>query len=170
MSAVVADPQRAVTRLRGLRANSLAAVVILLIEYGFGTWVNLYGRLPSSDHGANIASGFARAVSKGPVGLSIHALLGVILIVSAISAVVRAVLVRRPALVGAAAVSLVAIVVAAVSGASFVGNGNDGVSMSMAVAAGIAIGPYALILFLSVGQPPEARGIGQDIPLTEHHG
>ena len=88
-------------------------------------------------------------MSKGPVGLSIHALLGVVLIVSAATAIIRAVQVRRPVLVGAAAVGLVAIVVAALNGASFVGNGNNGASMSMAVAAGVAIGSYALILFLS---------------------
>ena len=149
MSAVVADPQRAATRVRGLRANSLAAVMILLIEYGLGIWVSLYGHLPGADHGANIATGFAWAVSKGPVGLSIHALLGIILIVTATTAIIRAVLVRRPVLVGTASVGLAAIVVAAISGANFVGNGSDGASVSMAVAAGVAIGSYALILFLS---------------------
>ena len=66
--------------------------MILLIEYGLGVWVNLYGHLPASDHGANVATGFARAVSNGPAGLSIHALLGLILIVPASTAMVRAVL------------------------------------------------------------------------------
>lgn len=157
MSAAAVDPQRAANRTRGLRANSLAAVVILLIEYGFGVWVNLYGHLPASDHGANIATGFARAVSKGPVGLSIHALLGVILIVSAISAIIRAALVRRPGPIGAAAVGLVAIAVAAISGARFVGNSTNEASMSMAIAAGVAIGSYALILILSVGSTTRTR-------------
>lgn len=117
-----ADPAGAwaATKVRGLRANSFAAVVILLVEYGLGMWVNLYGQLPASDHGASIATGFARAIHKGPVGLSVHALLGVILIVSALTAVVRVVLVRRPALIGAATVGLVAVVMAPFSGASFV--------------------------------------------------
>jgi hypothetical protein len=142
--------QRAATRMRGLRAGSVAAIVILLIEYGLGVWVNLYGRLPAADHGAGIGAGFARAVSGGPVGLSVHALLGVILIVSASAAVVRAVLARRAALVAAAVAGLAAIAVAAVSGAAFVGTGSNAASMSMAIAAGVAIGCYAFIVFLSV--------------------
>jgi hypothetical protein len=143
--------------MTGLRANSFAAIVILLIEYGLGVWVSLYGHLPASDHGANIATGFARAVSKGPAGLSIHAVLGAILVISAVTAIVRAALVRRPVMVGATAVGLAAIVVAALSGASFVGDDSNGASMSMAVAAGVAIGAYALVLLLSAGAAEPAR-------------
>jgi len=142
---------RAATRVRGLRANSFAAVVILVVEYGLGIWVNLYGQLPASDRGASIATGFARAIYQGPVGLSVHALLGVILIVSALTALVRAVLVRRPALVGATAVGLVTVVMAALSGASFVGDGSNSSSMGMAVAGGVAVAAYALVLLLSAG-------------------
>ena len=145
------------TRMRGLRANSFAAAVILLIEYGLGIWVNLYGHLPASDHGANVPAGFARAISNGPVGLSIHAVLGVVLIVSAVTAVVRSVLVRRPALIAVTAVGLVAIVVAAAGGASFVGNGDNSSSMAMAVAAGVALGAYALVLLISGGVLTPAR-------------
>ena len=92
--------------VRGLRANSFAALVILLIEYGFGVWVNLYGQLRASDHGANVATGFGRAVADGPVGLSIHAVLGAVLIVSAVTAVVRSFLARRPVFIGAYALVL----------------------------------------------------------------
>lgn len=49
------------SRVRGLRIASLAAVVMLLIEYGSGIWVNLYGQLPAADHGAGVATGFGRA-------------------------------------------------------------------------------------------------------------
>jgi hypothetical protein len=149
--------RQAAARMTGLRANSFAAIVILLIEYGLGVWVNLYGHLPASDHGANIATGFARAVSKGPAGLSIHAVLGAILVISAVTAVVRAALVRRPVMVGATAAGLAAIAVAALSGASFVGDDSNGASMSMAVAAGVAIGAYALVLLLSAGAAEPAR-------------
>ena len=42
---------RNINKTSGLRANSLAAVVMLLIEYGLGVTVNLYAHLPASDHG-----------------------------------------------------------------------------------------------------------------------
>lgn len=122
---------------------------MLLIEYGLGIWMNLYGQLPASDNGASLPAAFARAIADGPVGLSIHAVLGTLLIVSAVAAVVRAFLGRRPVLIGAAIVGLAAIVIAALSGARFVGHGADSASMSMAIAAGVAIGAYALMLFLS---------------------
>lgn len=155
--------RRAAARMLALRANSFAAIVILLVQYGLGIWVNLYGHLPASDHGSNIAAGFGRAVSRGPVGLSIHAVLGAFLVVTAVAAVVRAVLVRRRALVAATAVGLIAIVVAALSGASFVGNGSNGASMSMAVTGGVAIGAYALVLLLSASAP----GAGTDRDRTD---
>lgn len=126
---------------------------MLLIEYGLGIWMNLYGQLPASDNGASLPAAFARAIADGPVGLSIHAVLGTLLIVSAVAAVVRAFLGRRPVLIGAAIVGLAAIVIAALSGARFVGHGADSASMSMAIAAGVAIGAYALMLFLSGSDP-----------------
>jgi hypothetical protein len=144
--------------MQGLRANSLGALLALLIEYGLGIWVNLYGHLPASDNGASLPAGFARAIADGPVGLSIHAVLGAILIVSAVAAVVRSVLTRRPVLIGAAIAGLVAVIAAALSGARFVGNGADSASMSMAIAAGLAIGAYALMLFLSGSNSRPARG------------
>ncbi len=151
MSAVTSTSTavRSAAWIRGLRINSFAAVVALLIEYGLGVWVNLYGHLPASDHGANLTVGFGRAVSAGPVGLSIHALLGLLLVVSAVAALLRAVLVRRAPLIAAAVAGLLAIVVAGLSGASFVGTASNGASMSMATAAGVAVGAYAVILLIS---------------------
>jgi hypothetical protein len=143
--------------MRGLRINSFAAVAALLVEYGLGIWVNLYGHLPASDHGANVAVGFGRAVSQGPVGLSIHAVLGVVLLASAVAALVRAILVRRLTLIAAAVAGLRGIVIAGLSGSSFVSNGSNAASMSMALAAGVAIFAYAFILFVSRSTQLPAR-------------
>jgi len=74
---------------------------------------------------------------------------GVVLFVSALTAVVRAVLVHWPTLIGATAVGLVAIVVATFSGASCVGDGSNSSLMGLAVAAGVARAAYALVLLPS---------------------
>ena len=137
-----------VNRTWALRGNCFGAIVMVLVQYGLGMWVNLYGQLPASDHGANIATGFARAVSKGPVGLSVHAILGVLLLLAATAALVRAVQIRRAVFIGAALVGLVSIAAAALSGARFVGSMSNSASITMAMAAAIAIGAYALILLL----------------------
>lgn len=152
-----AAPSTSVGAVRGLRANSFAAIVILLVEYGLGVWVNLYGRLPARDHGAGLATGVGRAISNGPVALSIHAVLGLVLVVSAITALVRSILVRRPVLIAATALGLAAVVAAGLSGARFVGHGDNGSAIGMAAAAGVAIGAYAFVLFVSASQMSRNR-------------
>ena len=88
---------------------------------------------------------------------AIWAATGVVLFVSALTAVVRAVPVHWPALIGATAVGLVAIVVAAFSGASCVGDGSNSSSMGLAVAAGVAGAAYALVLLPSAGIAVSSR-------------
>ena len=127
------------SRVRGLRIASLAAVVLLLIEYGFGIWVNLYGQLPAADHGAGVATGFGRAITDGPAGLTIHALLGVALLASAVTLVVRAVLVRRAWPIALAVLGLCAIIVSAINGSRFVGDPSNAASLAMGIAAAVAI-------------------------------
>ena len=60
-----ASPQQA-ARIMGLRANALAAVVMLLIQYCLGISVNLDSTLPASDHGKSLFGGFPAAVGNGP--------------------------------------------------------------------------------------------------------
>jgi hypothetical protein len=133
----------------GLRANAYAAVVMLLLTYGLGMWVNLYGQLPASDHGAGLLAAFTHAVTRGPIGLSIHAVLGTLLLASAISAVVRAARARRPALIVLAALGLLAVSGAWISGARFVGTDEELSSLSMAIATGVALFAYTTIVLLA---------------------
>lgn len=133
---------------RGLRPNSLAAVVMLLAEYGLGMWVNLYAKIPASDQGKGIFAAFSAAVADGPVGLALHALLGTLLLVTAIVLVIRAVLARRAAIVAIGVVALLAVITAWLSGTRFTGTGADGASFTMAMATGVALLCYVVILFI----------------------
>lgn len=153
----------------GLRANSFAAVVMLLIEYALGTWVNLYARLPASDHGQGSLAAFARAVANGPAVLAVHALLGTLLLIIGIAAVVRAAMARRAAWVALGTAAFLAIIVAWFSGTKFVGDSSNNASFSMAVATAVAILGYVTILFVSASgstadtrRVPSARG-GSDL-------
>ena len=143
----------ATRRLQGLRANSFAATVMLVVEFGLGVWVNLYASLPAADQGANITTGFARAITNGPFGLSIHAIVGALLIISATTAVVRAALIKRRVLTAVTSIGLLAVVFAALSGARFIGDSASGTSMSMTIGAAAAMICYALVLFIT---PSEA--------------
>lgn len=135
--------------MRGLRINSFAAVVMLVTEYGLGIWVNIYAHLPAADHGKGTFAAFASAVANGPVVLALHAVLGTLLLISAISMVVRAAGVRSPALIVIGAVALLAIIAAWFSGARFVGHGGNSASFSMAIATAVAIAGYVTVLFIS---------------------
>jgi hypothetical protein len=134
--------------LNGLRANSFSVVVLLLMEFGLGISVNLFAKLPASDHGRGMLPGFGSAVTGGPVVLALHALLGTFLLAGGIAALVRAILIRRPLLLGLTSVAFLSIVVAWISGSRFVGTMDNGASLSMALATAVSIQCYVLILFL----------------------
>lgn len=132
----------------GLRPNSFAAVVMLLIEYGLGIWVNLYAQIPASDQGKGTFAAFGAAVAHGPVALAVHAVLGTLLLVTAVAFIIRAVLARRAAAIVIGAVALLAIIAAWVSGTRFVGDAASGASLGMAIATGVALLGYVTILFI----------------------
>lgn len=131
----------------GLRPNALALVVMLLIQYVLGMWVNLFAALPKPDQGKGILAGFGAAVANGPAGLTLHALLGIALLLGAIVLVARAVLARQVPAAVLAAVALIAIVSAWMSGARFVGHTADGTSFAMAAATAVALLCYTVVLF-----------------------
>src|SRR6266536_2354849 len=54
--------------LARLRRGSLAVLVLTVVEYGIGMYVNLYVTVPQADHGASVGS----AITNGPATLSPH--------------------------------------------------------------------------------------------------
>lgn len=160
MSTVGADSEVLTKRTAALRGNSFGGVVMLLIQYGLGIWVNLYATLPTSDEGSNVVSGVARTITNGPVVLSMHAILGIALILTASAAVFRAAQIGRSVVTAAAVTALIAILLAALNGARFVGNGDNGASFIMAVATAVAIFCYACVLMVT--------GFGASEPTSAH--
>ena len=145
----------ATPRIRGLRANALAAVVMLLIQYSLGVAVNLYSTVPASDHGKTLLAGFTSAVGDGPPLLSLHALLGTLLLITASAALLRSLRLAATPPIALTAVALLAIIVAWLAGSEFVGHTKNGASLTMALATAVAILCYALVVFL-VGSSPRS--------------
>ncbi len=112
---------------------------------------NLYVNLPASDHGKRTFAAFGHAVADGPVGLSRHALVGTLLVITGISALVRAVLTRSPVSICLTEAALLAILAAWSSGPRFVGAMSKGPSLTMAMATGVALLCYAILLFVPPG-------------------
>jgi len=73
--------------LEGVRRVSLAALIMLVVQYGLGIILNLYIAVPASDAHA----GLMQEIASGPLMLTVHALLGLALIGAALVLLVRAV-------------------------------------------------------------------------------
>ncbi len=143
---------RQARRVSGLRKNSAAISVMLLVQYGLGMGVNLYARVPAADQGAGVIAALGRALTSQPVVLAVHAVLGLLMLVAGGTVLTRAILARQPRAIAASAAGLAAIVAAAASGAGFVSNGRVGASMAMAILTGVALLCY-LANLLVVGPP-----------------
>jgi hypothetical protein len=123
------------SRISGLRRASFAAFAMLVVQIALGIYVNLYLTVPSADHG----HGIGQAIANGPAGLTLHIVVGLLLILAALGFLVQAVLARRPALIAAAALGLLAMIGAAASGSAFTGSGKNGASMAMALLAAVGL-------------------------------
>ena len=130
-----------------LRRISLGMLAGLLIQYGMGMIVNLYVNVPARDHGGGVLTAVGRALANGPAALTVHAALGLLLILGAVNLVIRAAVLRLRLVTWLSVAGLLAIVGAAASGAAFVGSGTDGASLAMALLTGVALLCYALNLF-----------------------
>ena len=129
----------------GLRRVCVTALIMLVVQYGLGIFLNLYVAVPVSDAHAGIFTEIATA----PLALTVHALLGLALIGTAILLVVRAVSVGDRLLSVLASAGLTAIGGAFGAGEIFVRNGMPGASLAMAVLTGVALLCYVGTLALA---------------------
>ncbi|MGH3393451.1 MAG: hypothetical protein ACRDPO_02060 [Streptosporangiaceae bacterium] len=142
------------SRISGLRRASFVAFVMLVVQFALGIYVNLYVTVPGADHG----HGLGQAIANGPAGLTLHIVLGLLLVLAALGFLVQAILARRPTLIAAAAAGLLAMIGAAASGSTFAGSGKDGASMAMALLAAAGLLCYGATLFLL----PRPAAVGHD--------
>ena len=135
-----------------VRRSSLGVLVILVVEFGFGVYVNLYLTVPRADHGRSLGT----AIAKGPAMLSVHAVTGLLLGLGAVAVLVQAIRARHLGIIVSSAAGLSALAAASVTGASFTSSGHPAESMGMSVLTGVALLCYAANLYLL--RPPSQRG------------
>jgi hypothetical protein len=134
-------------RVWGLRGASFGAMTMLVLQFGIGMWVNLFVTLPRSDRGTGFFAAMGTALTGGPLGLTLHVLLGLALLVTGLGAIVRAALLRQTAWIVVTVVAFVALLIAVLLGARFVGSGANEASFGMALGEAVALLCYALVLF-----------------------
>ena len=128
--------------LEGVRQVSLAALIMLVVQYGLGIVLNLYIAVPAADAHA----GLTQEIANGPLMLTLHAMLGLALIGTALVTLLRAVRLEDRVAAVLAAAGLTAIGGAFASGEIFVRNGQNGASLAMALLTGVALLCYIGVL------------------------
>ena len=147
-----------------VRRTSLGMTMALLVQLALGIAVNLYVTVPARDQGGGTLTAIGRALSGGPVALALHAGLGLLILLGTITLLVRSILSRRGLLIWLSAVTLLAVLGAASSGAAFVNSSTNGASLGMALLTGVALLCLALTLYVTGAPgaaPPAVRGTAE---------
>jgi hypothetical protein len=125
--------------LARVRRGSLAALVLVVLEFGIGMYLNLYLSVPQGDRGRAVGS----AIASGPAVLSVHAVVGLALGLVALGVLAAAALARHAGAIAASAAGLFALAFASVAGTGFSSSGQTADSMAMSVMTGVALLCYA---------------------------
>jgi hypothetical protein len=129
---------------------------LLLAQFLIGMLVNLYVRIPQvhpdstgPDYFLRLLQGVPWAVIHGQLPLQVHAALGLLLVLGALVMVVLAVISHRRAWVIASILGAIGVVGAGFNDRSFLNYGHDFSSMLMALGFAVAIGSYAVGLYIT---------------------
>jgi hypothetical protein len=142
-------------RLVRLRMARLGVVVMLIIQFILGMIYNHYGSAPTSKKAIGLFS--------SPT-IALHVIVGILLGLTAIVQLVRAIGTRHSLSIWLSALGLLSIIGAGFAGLGFSGSGAAGASLGMSLAFAVALACYvALIVVLpSVASVPAVSGISAD--------
>lgn len=132
------------SRIRSPRSASLAwaylgTLIALALQLGLGMIVNLYVQVPAADAQAS----YIQEIRTAPFGLTVHAVLGTLLLCASVAGLAGAVRARDRLMIASAGIGLAAVAGAFTAGELFVRNGDNSVSLTMALLTGLAIAAYA---------------------------
>jgi hypothetical protein len=102
-------------------------MALLAIQVGVGMVVNLYVQVPAGD----ATAGWMREVQTAPATLTVHALLGVVLLGAGAVLVIRAITTRHRVIIALCVAGLAFLLGAFIAGEAFVKNGLSGTSLWM---------------------------------------
>ncbi len=139
-----------------LRRRTAATLVLLVVEFLLGAATSLYVTIPTNHPGAGsgLSPGGTLASLLWSFGsglplLIVHVVVGILLLLSGVELVLHAVRSGRRACVVVAAVGLAGILLAGITGAIFLRDGQNISSMLMSVGFAVAVTCYVVILGLS---------------------
>jgi hypothetical protein len=135
-------------------------LITLLVQFMLGMATNLFVQIPTDHPGANppeyfsgVAQSVTWAILHGPsIWLVLHAVLGLLIVLSAIALVFRTVRTCNRLAVTTSVIGALAVLVAGFNGGSYLNYHEDFSSMIMATCFAIAVMAYLVGLF---GLPPQ---------------
>ena len=154
---------------REIRQGYLGALITLVVQFLFGMAVNLFVDIPQNHPGANppeyfsgVAGNVVWAIFHGPsVLLTIHVILGLLLVVFGFRLLVPAIRSRHRPTIITAVLGALAMLGAGFNGGSFLNYHEDFSSMIMASLFGIAVAAYAVGLWALPSQPENQTAAGR---------
>jgi hypothetical protein len=136
-------------RLVRLRGASLGVVVMLIIQFILGMIYNLYGTAPTSAKPIGLFS--------GPT-IALHVIVGILLGLTAIAQLVRAIGARHSLTIWLSALGLLFIIGAGFAGLGFTGSGAAGASLGMSLAFAAALACYVALVVVLPSAAAAAEG------------
>ena len=134
-------------RARRVQMASVGVVTMLILQFILGMIYNIYGTMPTAAKSVGMFSS---------VSLSLHVILGILLVIAAIMQIVRSMqLHHRPAVI-LSWVGLVAILAAWGTGEAFIQKGANGASLGMSLAFAVALACYVGCILVLSPKPAEA--------------
>jgi hypothetical protein len=143
------------------RPGFLAALIMLVIQFLLGMYVNLFVTIPTNHPGAKppeYVSGVVESViwsitQSGLLSLIRHASCGVVTVAGAVFLLVQAIQSRTRGLIIVTSVGLFGVLVAGLNGGSFLNYNEDFSSMIMAAGFAVAMVAYVFGLFATAQSP-----------------
>jgi cytochrome bd-type quinol oxidase subunit 2 len=155
-----AAPSRRRWELAGssLATAQFGACLLLILQFLLGMVTNLFVTIPAHHPGANannyfagVAEGIGWVIPHGQFWLTLHAGLGLLLIVAAFVVAARASRAGGRAAAITSGIAALAVLGAGFNGASFLNYGQNVSSMIMAALWSLALGSYLTGLYLNQG-------------------
>jgi hypothetical protein len=145
---------------RELRQAYLGTLITLMAQFMLGMATNLFVQIPTNHPGANppeyfsgVAQSVTWAILHGPsIWLVLHAVLGLLIVLSAIGLVLRTVRTHNRLAITTSVIGALAVLAAGFNGGSYLNYHEDFSSMIMATCFAIAVTAYLVGLF---GLPPQ---------------
>jgi hypothetical protein len=140
---------------RGLRQAYLTTLITLMVQFMLGMATNLFVQVPTNHPGANppeyfsgVAQSVTWAILHGPsVWLDLHAVLGLLIVLSAFALLFRTIPTRNRLAIATSVVGALAVLAAGLNGGSYLNYHEDFSSMIMATFFAIAATAYVVGLW-----------------------